>query len=84
MNVMDDHNTQSFTQSSMRPILHSTIKRCPLLRKLYKIYFDAKHLEKRLPRGLVPFFHKKVYFLLNIECSPKFLEHALVCEVDKY
>ena len=26
---------------------------------------------------LVPFFHKKVLFLANIECFPKFLEYAL-------
>ena len=57
-----------------------------------KLYFDAKHLEKGLHwkwvRGGVKFlgaffskasfFHKKVIFVANIECCPKFLEYALL------
>ena len=53
-----------------------------------KLYYDAKHLEKGLNRGVgeifgalfskkVPFFHKKMPFLANIERCPKFLEYAL-------
>ena len=45
-----------------------------------KLYFDAKHLEKGLNREgkfLGAFLLKKVPFLANTECCPKFLEYAL-------
>ena len=59
----------------------------PFCKNYTKLYFDAKHLEKGLNRRgeifgalfskKVAFFHKKVPFLANIECCPKFLEYAL-------
>ena len=60
----------------------------PFCKNYTKLCFDAKHLEKGLNREvkfLVPFFQKKypfskkkkIPFLANIECCPKFLEYAL-------
>ena len=58
-----------------RPILRSTIERCPFCQNYAKLYFDAKNLEKGLHSGWeggeifrtlfskkVPFFHKKCPF----------------------
>ena len=79
-------NEELLYRAYSRPILRSTIEHCPLLRKLYKAFFYAKHLKKGLNRGRaggcpffkkVSFFHKKVPFLVNIERCPKFLEYAL-------
>ena len=61
----------------------------PFCENYTKFYFDAKHLEKGLNTGcrglgggggakfLVLFFHKKVSFLANIKCCPKFLVYAV-------
>ena len=60
----------------------------PFCKNYATLYFDAKYLEKGLKGGegvkfLVPFFfkkksffYKKVPFLANIKCCPKFLEYA--------
>ena len=49
-----------------------------LCEKYAKLYFDAKHLEKELNKGVgESFFQKKVPFLANIERCPKFLAYAL-------
>ena len=63
-----------------RPILRSTIERCPFCKNYAKLYFDAKHLEKGLNwrvNILGSFFHIKVSFMANIEGCPKFIEYAL-------
>ena len=54
----------------------------PFYKNYVKLHFDAKHLEKGLNRGdfWCFFLKKKVSFLANIECCPKFLEYALVKE----
>ena len=60
----------------------------PFCENYAKLYFDAKHLAKRVNmgggRGLghyfqkkFPFFIKKVPFLANIECCPKFKDYTL-------
>ena len=72
--------------------MRSTIECCPFLQTakiMQNFFFGAKHLEKGLNRAggeifgapfskKVPFFHKKVPFLANIERSPKFLEYPLL------
>ena len=42
--------SRSINWANFRPILLPTIECCALLRKLYKAFFDAKHLEKGLNR----------------------------------
>ena len=41
----------SSSRAYSRPILRSTIERCPFCKNYANLYFDAKHLEKRLNEG---------------------------------
>ena len=50
----------------------------PSCKNYTKLFFDVKHLENGLNMGVVNtlglFFFKKMPFLANIECCPKFLD----------
>ena len=53
-----------------RPILGSTIERWPFCKHAKGGFFETLFSKRCL-------FHKKMLFLININCCPKFLEYAL-------
>ena len=80
--------TTLLTRAYSRLILYSTIEHCPLLQKLCNALFWCKTLRKGIEKGgggeifgalfflKKVLFYKKVPFLANIKCCPKFLEYA--------